>query len=85
MNTSTTNGYGAAAYGTNGQASFNSTQAGAFVQNTFQPQQFAAANAVAQNGVGHPSFPYAQAQAAPQQIAAPPMVPYAMPPPQFPQ
>ncbi|RVE69126.1 hypothetical protein OJAV_G00074700 [Oryzias javanicus] len=85
MNTSNTNGYGAAGYGTNGQANFNSNQAAAFVQNSFQPQQFAAATAVAQNGVGHPSFPYAQAQAAAQQIAPPSMVPYAMPPPQFPQ
>uniref|UniRef100_A0A3P9K7F7 RNA helicase n=1 Tax=Oryzias latipes TaxID=8090 RepID=A0A3P9K7F7_ORYLA len=88
MNTSSTNGYGAAAtagYAANGQASFNSNQAGAFVQNGFQPQQYAAANAVAQNGVSHPSFTYAQGQAAPQQIPPPQMVPYAMPPPQFSQ
>lgn len=86
MNTSSTNGYGAAAgYAANGQASFNSNQAGAFVQNGFQPQQYAAANAVAQNGASHPSFTYAQGQAAPQQIPPPQMVPYAMPPPQFSQ
>uniref|UniRef100_A0A667X4V4 RNA helicase n=1 Tax=Myripristis murdjan TaxID=586833 RepID=A0A667X4V4_9TELE len=70
-------------YNSNGQSNFNN-QTGSFGggQNNFQAQQFGPGKTGAQNGAGHPPFPFPQGQA-PQQHP-PPLVPYPMPP-QFPQ
>lgn len=88
------NGFGggggaAAAYNGNGQSAFGGVgggvQAGAFGgQSGFPAQQFAPGkNGAQQPMAAHPQFPFPQAPA-PQQHPAP-LVPYAMPPPQFSQ